>query len=63
MAEVVPSSCLVFEDLYMFLQKLDQESLRFKHKICAHYEGSELRTKQQKFIPETLGILIVCHIY
>ena len=49
-------------DLYIFVQKLDQESVRFKHKICALYEGSELRTKQHRFSPKTVGILASGHI-
>ena len=49
-------------DLYIFVQKLDQESVRFNHKICALYEGSELRTKQHRFIPKTVGILARGHI-
>ena len=46
----------------MFVQKIDQESVRFKHNICALYKGSEIRAKHHKSSPNTLGILARCHI-
>ena len=46
-------------DLYIFVQKLDQESVRFEHKICVFYEGYE---KQHKLSSRTQGILARCYI-
>ena len=40
----------------MFVQKLDQESIRVNLKICTIYEGSEIRTKQHKLSTKTLGV-------
>ena len=33
----------------MFVQKIDQESVRFKHNIFALHKGSEIRTKHNKY--------------